>query len=182
MSNFVIVDGELYHHGIKGMKWGVRRYQNKDGSLTPAGKKRQIMLDAKGQRDKSKVEYKVNPTKSTKASYKKAKKTYREAKSDFKEQKEIDTFKKHGLDYNIDTIFNVHTYGYKGAKRIEDRIANKKMSRLKAETIEGGRQAAAIALGTMGTMTAATIVAAAVGSPKSQVLDSAGNVIKNIYR
>lgn len=31
---------ELYHWGIKGQKWGVRRYQNKDGSLTPAGKKR----------------------------------------------------------------------------------------------------------------------------------------------
>ena len=30
---------ELYHHGIKGMKWGVRRYQNKDGSLKPEGKK-----------------------------------------------------------------------------------------------------------------------------------------------
>ena len=29
---------ELHHHGVKGMKWGVRRYQNKDGSLTPAGK------------------------------------------------------------------------------------------------------------------------------------------------
>ena len=31
---------ELYHHGIKGQKWGVRRFQNKNGSLTAAGKKR----------------------------------------------------------------------------------------------------------------------------------------------
>lgn len=31
---------ELYHHGIRGMKWGVRRYQNADGTLTEAGKKR----------------------------------------------------------------------------------------------------------------------------------------------
>lgn len=31
---------ELYHHGVKGMKWGVRRYQSKDGTLTAAGKKR----------------------------------------------------------------------------------------------------------------------------------------------
>lgn len=34
-------EAELYHHGIKGQKWGVRRYQNADGSLTEAGKKRQ---------------------------------------------------------------------------------------------------------------------------------------------
>ena len=31
---------ELYHHGIKGQKWGVRRYQNLDGSLTNAGRRR----------------------------------------------------------------------------------------------------------------------------------------------
>ena len=31
---------ELYHHGIKGQRWGVRRFQEDDGSLTPAGKRR----------------------------------------------------------------------------------------------------------------------------------------------
>lgn len=31
---------ELYHHGIKGQRWGVRRYRNEDGSLTKAGRKR----------------------------------------------------------------------------------------------------------------------------------------------
>ena len=31
---------ELYHHGIKGQKWGIRRYQNLDGTLTDAGKAR----------------------------------------------------------------------------------------------------------------------------------------------
>lgn len=35
----------LAHHGIKGMKWGVRRYQNEDGSLTEAGKKRQQRIE-----------------------------------------------------------------------------------------------------------------------------------------
>lgn len=35
---------EMYHHGVPGQKWGIRRYQNKDGSLTPAGRRRAAKL------------------------------------------------------------------------------------------------------------------------------------------
>jgi hypothetical protein len=38
---------ELYHHGIKGQKWGVRRFQNSDGTLTNAGKKRYDKISSK---------------------------------------------------------------------------------------------------------------------------------------
>ena len=40
MTTFTSWDTELYHFGTRGMKWGIRRYQNEDGSLTEAGKRR----------------------------------------------------------------------------------------------------------------------------------------------
>lgn len=55
------MENYLRHWGIKGMKWGVRRYQNKDGSLTPAGRKRynddDVHDDYKRAHDSKNVKY-----------------------------------------------------------------------------------------------------------------------------
>lgn len=62
-------NNELYHWGVKGMKWGVRRYQNKDGSLTDAGQKRYA-------RDAKEKEYDKYDT-TTSSYYKESKKNGR---------------------------------------------------------------------------------------------------------
>ena len=53
------MSNELQHHGIKGQKWGVRRFQNTDGSLTAEGKKRYSVSDYQQAIDKTKTAGKI---------------------------------------------------------------------------------------------------------------------------
>ena len=48
-------NAELYHHGVKGQRWGIRRYQNKDGSLTALGQKRYAKELAKLEAEKKRI-------------------------------------------------------------------------------------------------------------------------------
>lgn len=78
MSDYIYHNGELislelYHHGIKGQKWGIRRFQKKDGSLTSAGKKRYY--------DTPELKKQKAAIKSTKKRLTKAIQTYNESTS-----------------------------------------------------------------------------------------------------
>lgn len=44
-DKYVICSEELAHHGIKGQRWGIRRFQNRDGSLTADGKRRRSLVE-----------------------------------------------------------------------------------------------------------------------------------------
>lgn len=146
---------ELYHHGIKGMKWGVRRYQNYDGSYTQAGIKR--YNKAMDTYEKRKADYdnakssgmKGDGLKLKKAKVKEAKrevnKHYKHLKLDKKaDQGKILYSKGYRITENSGT--NLIKIGAIGSAAAGSMYANKFISKNQAETL-GTLSAATSAIG-----------------------------------
>ena len=81
---YVVYPDELYHHGIKGQKWGIRGYQNEDGSVTPAGAQRYYVGGKKTMGSKSPDDRAKRVRKLDKMS---AEKTYKTLKKEINKKK-----------------------------------------------------------------------------------------------
>lgn len=99
---------ELYHHGIMGQKWGVRRFQNPDGTLTDAGKRRASKLESKSDKYASKA---------SKINEKAAGKRYKLSKAYSKNDREFDKA------YNLEAKYDKASQDY--LKRFEARDLRK---------------------------------------------------------
>ena len=128
---------ELYHHGIKGQKWGVRRFQNPDGSLTAEGRKRlEEYVPKEKELDKYyKDLHKAYDSSSELKTLKQKEEKNRKALSDYKDKKRYslrdfipDAFDKQLKEYSkrtTDSFMEWNTLKMRIKNQMEDQWASK---------------------------------------------------------
>ena len=147
---------ELYHYGIKGMRWGVRRYENDDGTLTEAGKKR-YSKEEKKQRKKEKLK-KIGKaaglTAAAAATLYGSKKIYKK----FRTPEDIRAIKKERLKDSRNR-FKI------SSDKLKEKIARleteKRLKDLTYEQIAPGRKAAKEVLAQIGKRTVSSVLSGA---------------------
>ena len=114
---------ELYHHGIKGQRWGIRRYQNNDGSLTPAGKKRYY--------DTPELNKQKSDMESARAVYKTSRTAYDKAASKYQN---MPTSKNYNTLQAARSVYERDRLAYRRAKLEYD--TNKEVARIQDKGVE----------------------------------------------
>ena len=101
-SNWVVADEDyLCHHGIKGQKWGIRRFQNEDGSLTPEGMKR-YGVDSNGNMSKKgAANYYRDIYNNSKSSGRRGQDLHDDVRSKFGSDEEYQAFVKNYKNYKL---------------------------------------------------------------------------------
>ena len=139
-------ESTLTHHGVKGQKWGVRRFQNKDGSLTSAGKKR---AEEYREKELSRLD-----------------KKYDSSRLDKRIKKHIDQYNENPTDKKknrllSETAASLTLAGFHAAERAK--LKNMTLEELNAERVEVGRIKTNNALRHVGGVTLATTLSGLVG-------------------
>jgi len=130
----------LEHHGVKGQRWGVRRYQNKDGSLTAAGKRHiQNAVNATADMVKRHI-----PSPEKRAAAAKARQARKEQKAAEKRQRELDSYKTDPRKRlkNMNQLTNAELKELKERIELENRVTD-----LTREQLEKPKKMADMVLG-----------------------------------
>lgn len=143
------MNDELYHAGIKGQKWGVRRYQNPDGSLTPAGKRRYNKSVRKAEKADQKIRGIETTRQRNKLAYDEMNAQARDKYSDPKKAKKLAKAEAlNKADYDTSEVINKYEIARQKAKK--DKNFKNSTEYMKAKADYGKYSAQTMIYGDMG--------------------------------